>query len=480
MDENDFTRRFPFCKSDLSTANMMETITVQKQGKSPKIVIAGFGPAGMFAGLILAENDYKPLILERGDSMSERVEAVKCFWNSGILDTNTNVQFGEGGAGTFSDGKLTTRINDNRVRYVLETFVKYGAPPEILRSAKPHIGTDKLQEVVQNIRERIIALGGEVRFNSTVTDIEVRNSRIRSVKVNNAYTETSDALILAIGHSAGDTFEMLKNRGALMSAKPFSVGVRIEHKQSDLNNALYGTVIERYKDLPVGEYQLSKRIKTPDGDRAVYTFCMCPGGIVVPAQSEENTIVINGMSYHARSNENANAALCVSVNPSDYVSEYGNSPLAGLAFTRAIERKAYELTGGYAAPASTVQGFLNGAPTLSGASVTPSYALGVAECDFRKLFPPFVTDMLAAGIYDFSKKLRVYGDGGAVMTAPETRTSSPVRIERQENLQAVGITGLYPGGEGAGYAGGIVSAAVDGIKCAQMLALEYAEEKGHI
>jgi uncharacterized FAD-dependent dehydrogenase len=411
-------------------------------------------------------------VIERGGRLSERVKSVERFWQTGVLDHECNVQFGEGGAGTFSDGKLTTRINDARVGYILKTFVEFGAPHEVLTQAKPHIGTDRLRNIIESIRTAIENYGGEVRFNSRLSGIEIKNSAVVGVNIENAgnsYSEPADALILAVGHSARDTFELLQKSGVFMSAKPFSVGVRIEHLQESVDKALYGENRARYVSLPVGEYQLSRRFERPD-NRAVYTFCMCPGGVVVPSQSETGGIVTNGMSYHARDGVNANAAVCVSVSPADF-SESRYSPLAGVDFARSIEQKAFAAVNpsgnSYKAPATTVAGFLSGKPTLSGASVTPSYALGVTEADFSDIFPAFVTDTLRAGLADFSKKLSCFSDGGAVLTVPETRTSSPVRIERGETLTSPSIAGLYPCGEGAGFAGGIVSAAADGLKCAE-------------
>ncbi|MDR0944351.1 MAG: hypothetical protein LBM41_07470 [Ruminococcus sp.] len=423
------------------------------------IIIAGFGPAGMFAGLVLSENGYNPIILERGGEMSDRVTAVKSFWEDGILNPESNVQFGEGGAGTFSDGKLTTRINDSRVRYIIETLVKYGAPSEILRFAKPHIGTDRLREVVINIRKAIIKNGGEVRFNSKLTGVKTELRRIKSVVVNDEYELPCDALIAAIGHSAHDTVKMLMQAGADIEGKPFSVGVRIEHNQEALNAALYGENRGRYKNLPVGEYQLSRHFE----NHTVYSFCMCPGGVVVPSSSDCETIVTNGMSFYARDGENANSAVCVSVSPEDF----GNNPLDGMEFIKRIEAAAYNPKKPYSAPGTSVLGFLSGKASLSSLSVNPTYSRGLYESDFTGIFPEFIIENLKSGIKAFSRQLSVFGDGGAVLTAPETRTSSPVRVLRTEELHANGITNLFPCGEGAGYAGGIVSAAVDGLKCAE-------------
>lgn len=423
-----------------------------------KVVIAGFGPAGMFAALTLAEYGYKPIVLERGGDIDERTSAVTKFWNSGALDPATNVQFGEGGAGTFSDGKLTTRINDPLCRYVLERLVQFGAPEEILIKAKPHIGTDRLRNVVKAVREEIIRLGGKVRFHSVLTDFEQSGGEIRSVTVNGSEVIQCDALILAIGHSARDTFSMLDNKKIFLEAKPFSVGARIEHKQEDVNRSLYGKHWDN-PNLPKGEYQLSYR----QGERAVYTFCMCPGGMVVPSSSEERTVVTNGMSEFARDGENANSALVVSVSADDF----GRDPLDGVKFAAEIERRAYTLTGeNYTAPASTVGSFLDGRGDMKGAEVSPTYAIGVTPCNFDDLFPKNITEMMRIGLNQFSRKMKCFGNRGAILTAPETRTSSPVRITRNESMMSVSVKGLYPCGEGAGYAGGIMSAAVDGIKCA--------------
>ncbi len=427
-----------------------------------RIAVAGFGPGGMFAGLVLARAGYRPLIFERGADCDSRSEKVEKFWKTGEFDEHTNVQFGEGGAGTFSDGKLTTRIKDPLCRYVSSELEKMGAPEEILFKAKPHIGTDRLRTVVKNIRREIISLGGEVRFDSCITDIGERNGKIRSVTVNGSEVIPVSALVLAIGHSARDTFEMLLSRGISMEPKPFAVGARIEHTREAVNRSLYGAHAND-PALPVGEYQLSY---TKNG-RGVYTFCMCPGGTVVPSQSERDTVVTNGMSEFARDGRNSNSALVVSVSPSDY----GNGVLDGVEFARRIEREAFKAAGGnYSAPACSVKAFLEKRAELSGISVSPTYACGVTPCDFDRFLPSFVTDAMREGLSVFSRRMRCFGDGGAVLTGPETRTSSPVRIPRGENMCSRTLEGLYPCGEGAGYAGGIMSAAVDGVRqaCAVM------------
>lgn len=431
-----------------------------------RVVIAGFGPAGMFAGLALAEQGYRPLILERGGMMDKRIAAVNHFWFTGELDPDSNVQFGEGGAGTFSDGKLTTRIKDPLCRYVLERFAEFGAPQEILTKAKPHIGTDNLRNIVSAIRKRIISLGGEVRFDSTLSDFSVKDGKVDKIYFNGCEEKIS-VLVLAIGHSARDTFELLQRKNVFLEPKPFSVGARIEHKQADVDKSLYGEYAGSPL-LPKGEYQLSWRDKN---GRGVYTFCMCPGGTVVPSASEKGGVVTNGMSEFARDGENANAALVVSVTPDDF----GHDPLDGVRFARQIEQNAYKLTGSYKAPSTTVSGFLNGNENSAG-NVSPTYSLGTEPTELRKIFPEFVTDMLESGLKVFAGKMTCFGDGGAILTAPETRTSSPVRITRNEDMVSLSLSNLYPCGEGAGYAGGIMSAAVDGLKTALKIMESQAPE----
>ncbi len=438
-----------------------------KNNYKGRITIAGFGPAGMFSALILAENGYKPIVFERGECVENRIKSVENFWNNAILDENSNVQFGEGGAGTFSDGKLTTRIKDPLCRYVLERFVEFGAPKEILTKAKPHIGTDNLRNIVKNIRERIISLGGEIKFCTRLDNINISNGIIESVSAGgNEYS--TGALILAVGHSARDTFEMLYRKNIFIEPKPFSVGIRIEHKQSDVDYSLYGKNAGNPM-LPKGEYQLSHREKN---GRAVYTFCMCPGGMVVPSSSEYGGVVTNGMSEFSRDGENANSAVAVSVSPEDF----GKNALDGVEFARKIEQKAYEYgSKNYKAPATTVKGFLEGKPSLK-SSVNPTYATGLKECELREIFPKYITDMLETGFKQFERKMKCFGDGNAIMTAPETRTSSPVRITRNDKYCSLSVSNLYPCGEGAGYAGGIMSAGVDGIKVALKIMEEYSPE----
>lgn len=421
-------------------------------------VIVGFGPGGMFAALLLAQQGFRPVVLEQGDDMDTRIAQVQTFWSSGSLHEQSNVQFGEGGAGTFSDGKLVTRIGDNRCGYVLQSLVEHGAPPEILYRAKPHLGTDQLRGIVKSIRKEIQRLGGEVLFQTRLTGLDIRNGCLRGVTTS-AGNFRADTVILAPGHSARNLFHALFEQGVPMLQKSFSVGVRIEHRQDAIDRALYGPYAG-HPLLPKGEYQLSHR----EPGHAVYTFCMCPGGVVVPAASENGMVVTNGMSVYARDGDNANSALVVSVEPSDF----GTNVLEGIELQRRLETAAYLAGGGgYKAPAQTVGCFLEDKAGLAFGQVSPSYARGVTGVNFADLFPDFVTNTLRTGLRRFGKKIAGFDHPDAVLTGIETRTSSPLRIPRNENLQCTTISGLYPCAEGAGYAGGIVSAAVDGIRCAQ-------------
>ena len=429
------------------------------------VVIAGYGPAGMFAADLLAREGYRPFVLERGYPVEERVKAVERFWREGTLDPACNVQFGEGGAGTFSDGKLTTRINDPLCGYVLERFAAHGAPAEALRRAKPHIGTDLLRGMVASMRRELLQHGGEVKFSTRLSGLSVKNGQLTSVTTDNGPLPAGQ-LVLAIGHSARDTFQMLAKLGLAMEPKPFSVGVRIEHLQADIDRGLYGGMAG-HPALPPGEYQLSLR----QGDRAVYTFCMCPGGFVVPASSAEGEVVTNGMSEYRRDQANANAALAVSVDSRDF----GGGVLDGMVFQQRLEREAFAMSGGgYQGCGADVGSFLVGKPGLSIGRVVPSYSLGVAAADFDALFPREITRMLRTGLRAFDRRLPGFAGEDAILTGVETRTSSPVRILRGDGLEALGVKGLYPCGEGAGYAGGIMSAAVDGVRAALRIIAQYA------
>ncbi len=430
-------------------------------------IIIGFGPAGLFAALVLAKNGYRPIVFERGGSMETRDKKVDAYFGGGALDLSSNVQFGEGGAGTYSDGKLTTRINDPKSQLVLDLLGEYGAEKEMLIKAKPHIGTDKLKGIVTRMREAIIELGGEVFFEDQIVDITHKNGRLVSVTDAHGDIYSAQVAVLATGHSARDTFLMLRDRGFDIIPKSFSVGVRAEHRQSDIDYALYGKYMGR-PGLPVGEYTLARR----ENGRACYSFCMCPGGHVVAAASEENTVVTNGMSYHARSGKNANAAICVSVDPTDFGS---SDPLAGMYFQRQIEQAAFlAVHGEQGAPVQLYGDFAAGRISKKLGRVEPTYPRGPVFADLRKILPSYVCDMIVRSMPQFGRKLKGFDAHDTVFTAPETRTSSPIRIVRGEDMMATGIDGLIPCGEGAGYAGGIVSAAVDGIRAAAAIMSRYA------
>lgn len=426
------------------------------------VLVVGSGPAGLFCALRLLERGVTPIVIERGKSVDERVRTTELFFYTGFLDPDCNIQFGEGGAGTFSDGKLNTGTHSELIGRVLSTFVRFGAPEEIEWLSKPHIGSDRLRAVVKNMREEIIRRGGKVLFNTRLEDIEVAGNRIRSVTLvrggKREKTEV-DFVVAAIGHSARDTLRMLNHRGAYMRAKDFAVGVRIEHLQENISRSQYG---EAYKSLPPADYKLVSHAS----ERAAFTFCMCPGGTVTPASSEEGGVVVNGMSNYARDGKNANSAVVVQVRREDF----GGEVFGGTDFQRAIETAAFERGGGnYCAPAQRLEDFMRGRPSRGFGEISPSYSAGVIPTDISRVFPAFVTDTLRAAFADMDKRLKGFACPDAVLTAPETRTSSPVRIERDELFRSVTLRNLYPCGEGAGYAGGITSSAVDGIRVADAL-----------
>jgi uncharacterized FAD-dependent dehydrogenase len=430
-------------------------------------VVIGMGPAGLFAALLLAKNGYKPLVFERGEAVDKRTETVERFWATGELNTESNVQFGEGGAGAFSDGKLTTRIKDTRCDFIIDELIKAGAPKEIAYMGKPHVGTDILKVVVRNIREQIKALGGEIHFSSKLENIIKKDGKVRAIIVNGNEVPCEN-IIMAIGHSSRDTYEMLNNLGVTMAQKPFAIGVRIEHPQSLIDLNQYGKYTGHPR-LRAADYRLTH--SSEKIDRSVYSFCMCPGGEVVAASSEEKRLVVNGMSYHARDKENANSAIVVTVGPKDF---RDNSPLAGMEFQRHYEELAYKIGGGnYVAPVQLVGDFLNDRISTKLGTVKPSYKPGYEFVQLKECLPTYVTEALKDGLVNFDKKIKGFADSSAVMTGIETRTSAPVRIERTESLQSISLEGLYPAGEGAGFAGGIVSAAVDGLKVAESIIKEF-------
>lgn len=425
-------------------------------------IVVGTGPAGYFAAYYLAEQGYKPLVLERGDEVGQRTKVVENFWQTGVLDPESNVQFGEGGAGTFSDGKLTTRIDHPLVRKILENFVEFGANPEILYAAKPHIGTDILKKIVVRMRQRIESLGGEIIFRSKVTGIRSSGGQIEGLEINHNEILPAETVILAVGHSARDVYLFLNHHGVTLEAKSFAIGLRIEHPQQLINLAQYG--VDDHPKLGPADYQLTYKDQ-PTG-RGAYTFCMCPGGTVIASSSEQGGLVTNGMSEYARDTGTANSAVLVTVNTADFPT---HDPLAGIEFQREWERKAFLAGGGqYLAPAQTVQDFLQKRVSPSFSQI-PSYRPGYHSIDLNTLLPVEINGVLARALLTFDKKISGFAGTQATLTGIESRTSSPVRILRDESGQSVNLKGLFPAGEGAGYAGGITSSAVDGLRAAQRL-----------
>ncbi len=434
---------------------------------APRVVVAGAGPCGLFCALTLIRHGIKPLVVERGKKVEERKSDVMRFFETGILDTESNVQFGEGGAGTFSDGKLNTQTNTPEGKRVAKLFVEFGAPEEVGYLAKPHVGSDHLGKVVQNLRNYILSQGGEFAYSTLLSDLEIKGGKLTAVYLNGERREV-DHLVLAIGHSARDTFEMLLARGLKMERKDFAVGVRIEHLQEEISKAQYG---EMFRLLPAADYKLVSHA----GERAAFTFCMCPGGVVIPSASEEGGVVTNGMSDFARAGKNANSALIVQVGGADFGDE---GPLAGVKFQRKLERAAFLAANeagkaGYRAPVQLVGDFLENRESTRFGKIFPTYARGTAFAPMRAIFPTFVTNAMQAAIMDMGNRLKGFSEPDAVLTGVESRTSSPLRILRGETLESVSCEGIYPCGEGCGYAGGITSAAADGIRAAEAIVRKY-------
>lgn len=465
-----FVYTIAFSKTPVRTERPpLERLEKTKCPEKP-VVIVGSGPAGLFCAIRCIERGITPIVMERGAPVDERARDIDAFVEKRILNTESNIQFGEGGAGTFSDGKLNTQTHSILNKEVLETFVRFGAPEEILWLNKPHIGSDNLRVVVKNMREYILQKGGEVRFYTRLDDLQIQGGGLQSITVRNVKTQAVEimeisALVLAIGHSARDTFETLQKRGVEMQAKDFAVGVRIEHLQSRIGFAQYG---EKYELLPPADYKLVAH--TPE--RSAFTFCMCPGGYVMPATSEEHAVVTNGMSNYAREGENANSALIVQVTRADF----GEQPLDGVAFQRQIERNAY-IAGGknYSAPVQKLGDFLSDKESFNFGEVKPTYLSGTAFADMREVLPSYICQTLKMAIGQMDKRLHGFASPDALMTGVETRTSSPVRIVRDnESLQSVSVENVYPCGEGAGYAGGITSSACDGLRVADAIFARFS------
>ena len=448
-------------KDIIKTPNEKYTFSITgRKTLKEKPIIIGSGPAGLFCAYFLAKNGYKPIIIERGEEIDKRIKTVEKFWKDNILNTNSNVQFGEGGAGTFSDGKLNTTSKDIRIKEILKIFVKNGAPKEILYIKNPHIGTDILRKVIKNIRNEIIKYGGNIIFNTCLNDIIIENNKIKKIKINNEIINT-ETIVLALGHSSRDTFRMLFNKNIKIEAKPFAIGVRVQHKQLLIDKNQYG---KEYKKLPRASYKLT--YKSSEG-RGVYSFCMCPGGFVVNSSSEKEKLVINGMSNYKRDEENANSAIIVTINEKDF----GNSPLDGIKFQEKLEKLTYK-EGQGKIPTQLFKDFKNNKITTKFGKINPVMKGNYQFSNLNNIFPNYITKALIEGIENFNRKIKGFSDDDTILAAIESRTSSPIKIIRDENLES-NIKGIYPCGEGAGYAGGIITSAIDGIKVAEAIAKKY-------
>ena len=458
--------KYKFKNNDIFITPKEEYIfpTLGNKKLSNRPIIVGSGPAGLFCAYLLAKQGYKPLIIERGEPVEKRIETVEHFWKTGELNEQSNVQFGEGGAGTFSDGKLNTLVKDKnfRMKKVFEIFIECGANPEILYLHNPHIGTDILRTIVKNIRNKIIDMGGTFHYNSCLTDLEIKNNKIQAIEINHQEKIKTDILVLAIGHSARDTFEILLQKGLSLTSKPFALGIRIQHPQELIDQNQYG---ENYpKTLPPASYKLTYRTKE---GRGVYSFCMCPGGYVVNASSEKGKLAINGMSYSKRDSKNANSAIVVTVTPEDY----GNDPLDGMNFQRKLERETYQLGNGKI-PIQLLKDFNNSVESKNLGNISPIFKGEYKLSNLNDLFPDFICEALKEAIPNFDKKIKGFSSDNAILAGIESRTSSPIRILRDETYQS-NIIGIYPCGEGAGYAGGITTSAMDGLKVAEAIINTY-------
>lgn len=459
------------CRDKRVTAYALEQYALPASVDAPAVrpIVVGAGPAGLFAALVLAKCGARPILLERGQCVEQRQRDVQRFWATGELDTESNVQFGEGGAGAFSDGKLNTGTRDVRHRFIMEQLVSCGAPADILTDALPHVGTDMLHIALQRLRRQLLDAGADIRFGARLEGLTVQEGAVTAVTVRKGgtlYTLPAQQVVLALGHSARDTFEMLYDAGAAMEQKPFAMGVRIEHRQSAVDAARYRR-LAGHPSLPPATYKLSCHL--PNG-RSAFSFCVCPGGQVVAAASEARRVVTNGMSEYARDRENINGALLVNVTPADFPDDH---PLSGIRLQRQLEEAAFALGGGdYRAPCQRVEDFLAGRPSVGAGNVQPSYLPAVTYTDLHRCLPPFISETLALALPELGRRLRGYDDPDALLTGVETRSSSPVRLVRDGHYES-NIRGVYPCGEGAGYAGGILSAAADGMRCAEKILEVY-------